>query len=88
MTDVRQSRRSARPTKSATSDELRILRAEVAGLRAQCSEWAERVGELETQLAAAQDELTDSWEQIRRMRRSMSWRAARPVRAVQRWLAP
>lgn len=87
MTTDQQTPRVEASKNSAHDDEIRILRAELAGLRMRCSERAERVAELEAQLTSTQAELADSWDLIRQMRRSMSWRAGRPLRAARRWLA-
>lgn len=63
-------------------DEARRLQAALRWSQEQLAEVGRRVEVLEKELASANGRLMESWEQIRLMRRSVSWRVTAPIRAV------
>jgi hypothetical protein len=67
-------------------EETRLLRAELARRGDEVAELRERLAELQEELGETRNDLLESWEQIRLMRKTVSWRVTRPIRAVRRLL--
>lgn len=68
----------------SSSEELRLVRAELANARRELASLSRR----EDELIETREELADSWRQIRAIRSSRSWRMTRPLRAVKRRRSP
>ena len=71
----------------ATQEELRLARAELFNARQRMAELGGRLSSQENKLTSTRNELLESWEQIRGIRRTSSWRVTRPLRAVRRLLS-
>lgn len=63
-------------------EELRRAQAALRRSQEQLAELARRTEALEKELASTNGRLLESWEQIKLMRRSVSWRVTAPIRAV------
>jgi hypothetical protein len=74
--------------RQATDDELRRTRAELSQLRGQFVETTEALDTRVAELVDANGRLLESWDQIRLMRSSLSWRLTAPLRAVRRLSRP
>ena len=64
-------------------DELRRSQAALRRSHEQLAEVGRRAASLERELTSATGRLEESWEQIRLMRNSISWRLTAPIRAIQ-----
>lgn len=62
----------------AVRDELRVVRGE---LRAAMP----RVASLEAELEDTRNQLLETWDHVREMRRTVSWRVTAPLRRLRRW---
>ncbi|MFN2518006.1 MAG: class I SAM-dependent methyltransferase [Jatrophihabitantaceae bacterium] len=71
----------------ATQEELRLARAELANARAQLAGLGAALSEREDELTSTRNDLFGSWEQIRLIRKTSSWRVTKPLRAVRRLLS-
>lgn len=67
-----------------TGDELRTARGEVAQLLPRNRELEAEVGRLDAELTVTRNDLLETWEQVRAMRKTFSWRITAPLRAVRR----
>lgn len=65
-------------------EELRVARSELARVHDELSQFGEQLAGQDRELTATRNELLESWEQIRGMRRTGSWRITKPLRAVRR----
>lgn len=65
-------------------EELRLARAEMNHAREQLASLGSRMAAQEKELIATRNELLESWEQIRGIRKTSSWRLTKPIRAVRR----
>lgn len=65
-------------------NELRLARAELRHLRERHADLSEQVEEHERTLTKTRNDLLESWEQIRLIRRTASWRITKPLRAARR----
>jgi hypothetical protein len=63
-------------------DELRRVQAALRWSQSELAEVGRRAASLEQELASTNGRLLESWEQIRLMRRSVSWRLTAPIRVV------
>ena len=63
-------------------DELRRTQAALRRSQEQLAEVGRRAASLERELASVNGRLKESWEQIRLMRASVSWRLTAPIRAM------
>lgn len=66
-------------------DELRLARAELARLRSQLADMGEGLTESTTDLERTRNQLLESWEQVRQMRKTTSWRITRPLRLMRQF---
>jgi hypothetical protein len=64
--------------------ELILLRAELQKARNQIAETGKRSVEIEQELTGTRNELLESWQLVKQMRRTVSWRATTPLRALRR----
>ncbi len=71
----------------ATEEELRLARAELQRARSQGVELGGRLHDQALQLDRTRGELLDSWQHVQDIRRTSSWRATAPIRAVRRLLS-
>lgn len=62
----------------ALRDEVRISRGELRTLMPE-------LASVETELEDARGQLLESWDQVRKMRRTLSWRVTAPLRGLRRW---
>jgi hypothetical protein len=62
--------------------ELVILRTEVTKARRRLAEADAKVEETEQELTRTQHDLLESWQQVKAMRKTVSWRLTAPLRAV------
>ncbi len=63
-------------------EELRRAKAALRRSQEQLAEVGRRAAALERELASADGRLKESWDQIRLMRASISWRLTTPIRAI------
>jgi len=68
----------------STSEELRLARAELLKTRERLTQLGGQLSDQEDELTSTRNELLESWEQIRGIRKTSSWRVTRPLRAVRR----
>ncbi|MDP9094133.1 MAG: class I SAM-dependent methyltransferase [Actinomycetota bacterium] len=64
--------------------ELILLRAELQKARGQIAEASKRSIEIEQELTGTRNELLESWQLVKQMRRTASWRVTTPLRALRR----
>jgi len=69
-----------------TGEELRLARAELARAKDQLATIGGQLTAQDEELTHTRNELLESWEQIRGIRRTSSWRVTKPLRAVRRFL--
>jgi methyltransferase family protein len=62
--------------------EITLLRTEIGKARKQLAELDARAAETEQELVRTRNDLLESWQQIKAMRRTVSWRVTAPLRAV------
>jgi hypothetical protein len=62
----------------ALRDELRIARGELSTLMP-------RLASVEAELYDTRSQLIDTWDHVREMRRTVSWRVTAPLRRLRRW---
>jgi len=74
-------------TQWATQEELRLARAELSSARQLMAELGGQLSSREEELISTRNDLFGSWEQIRLIRRTSSWRLTKPLRAVRRLLS-
>jgi 23S rRNA U2552 (ribose-2'-O)-methylase RlmE/FtsJ len=67
-----------------TEEELRLARAELASTRERMAQLGTELTGKDTELTTTRNNLLESWEQIRGMRKTSSWRVTGPLRAVRR----
>ena len=70
----------------ATSEELRLARAELAKSRERLNQLGGQLSVQEDELTSTRNELLESWEQIRAIRKTSSWRVTSLLRVVRRML--
>ena len=63
-------------------EELRRAKAALKRSQEQLAEVGRKAARLERELASVNGRLMESWEQIRLMRASVSWRLTAPIRAI------
>ncbi|HEY3629437.1 MAG TPA: hypothetical protein VGL21_01005, partial [Jatrophihabitantaceae bacterium] len=68
----------------ATSEELRLARAELQLSKQKAAQLDAEVESQSEELARTRGQLLDSWEQVKNMRSTVSWRLTAPLRAVRR----
>jgi hypothetical protein len=66
---------------------LRLARAELARTKERLAEMGGMLTNHDAELANSRNELLESWEQIRGIRKTGSWRLTKPLRAVRRLLS-
>jgi hypothetical protein len=64
--------------------EVLLLRHELQKARAQLAEVDRQAADNERELLRTRNDLLESWQQLKDMRRTISWRATAPLRAVRR----
>jgi hypothetical protein len=69
-----------------TSEELRLARSELVRTRQRLAELGGELSSQEEELTSTRNDLLESWEQIRGIRKTSSWRVTKPLRAVRRLL--
>ncbi|HET6208919.1 MAG TPA: class I SAM-dependent methyltransferase [Jatrophihabitans sp.] len=62
--------------------ELTMLRTEIGKARKQLAELDARAAETEQELVRTRNDLLESWQQVKAMRRTVSWRVTAPLRAA------
>jgi SAM-dependent methyltransferase len=71
----------------ATEEELRLARAELTNTRQRMADLGGKLSQQDVELTSTRNELLESWEQIRGIRKTASWRVTKPLRAVRRLLS-
>jgi hypothetical protein len=69
-----------------TTEELRLARAELSQTRERLAQLGGQLSSQEEELTSTRNDLLESWEQIRGIRKTSSWRVTKPLRAVRRLL--
>lgn len=69
-----------------TSEELRLARSELVRTRQRLADLGGQLSNQEDELTSTRNDLLESWEQIRGIRKTGSWRITKPLRAVRRFL--
>jgi hypothetical protein len=69
-----------------TTEELRLARAELTQTRERLAQLGGQLSSQEEELTSTRNDLLESWEQIRGIRKTSSWRVTKPLRAVRRLL--
>ena len=67
-----------------TEEELRLARAELATARQRLAAIGGELASQQAELSTTRNELLESWEQIREIRKTSSWRVTKPIRALRR----
>jgi hypothetical protein len=62
--------------------ELTMLRTEIGKARKQLAELDARASETEQELVRTRNDLLESWQQVKAMRKTVSWRLTAPLRAA------
>ena len=62
--------------------ELTMLRTEIGKARKQLAELDARAAETEQELVRTRNDLLESWQQVKAMRKTVSWRLTAPLRAA------
>jgi hypothetical protein len=62
--------------------ELTMLRTEIGKARRQLAELDARSAETEQELVRTRNDLLESWQQVKAMRKTVSWRLTAPLRAA------
>jgi hypothetical protein len=65
-------------------EDLRIASGELAALRPRTAELQAELSRIEEELTVTRNDLLEAWEQLRSMRRTVSWRLTTPLRLVRR----
>lgn len=71
-------------TDATLAEQLRQARSEQRRARAEASRWVEELQATSAELDQTRNELLDSWNHIRDIRRTVSWRLTAPLRRVRR----
>ena len=66
----------------ATRDDLRGTRGELVALRPRLAKTQRNLEVVEGELTSTRNKLLESWDHVREMRRSMSWRSTAPLRRL------
>lgn len=69
-----------------TTEELRLARAELGRTKERLAEMGGLLTSQDAELTSTRNELLESWEQIRGIRKTSSWRLTKPLRAARRFL--
>ncbi|MEO6700895.1 MAG: class I SAM-dependent methyltransferase [Jatrophihabitantaceae bacterium] len=70
-----------------TEEELRLARAELQKAREQIGEQGSLLTDREAELVSTRGELIESWGMMRDVRKTLSWRLTKPVRAMRRFMS-
>jgi hypothetical protein len=68
----------------AGNEQLRVAAGELAALRPRTGELEAELRRVEEELTVTRNDLLESWEQMRAMRHTLSWRITAPLRLVRR----
>ncbi|GAB3444430.1 hypothetical protein GCM10027517_24060 [Phycicoccus ginsengisoli] len=83
-TELAQAREAIDQERSRTENDLRRLRGELRGYRDRLSEAEKKLAETDAELEQTRNNLLESWQHVREMRQTVSWRATAPVRRLRR----
>jgi hypothetical protein len=64
--------------------EILLLRNELVKTRAQLAELDKQATDVEKELIETRNDLLESWQQVKNMRKTVSWRLTAPLRSVRR----
>jgi hypothetical protein len=70
-----------------TEEELRLARAELQRAREQMGQQGSLLTQREAELTSVRGELIESWSMMRDVRKTLSWRLTKPVRAMRRFIS-
>lgn len=68
----------------ALAEELRLARAELQRSKQRTAELSQQMTAIDSELASTRGELLESWAQVSGLRRTVSWRVTKPLRAMRR----
>lgn len=71
-------------TAADSAGEAQLIRSELAKTRATLAEVESKYTDTVKELQRTQSDLLESWEQVKNMRRTVSWRVTAPLRAARR----